>query len=50
MNFLEENDSELLAILNKLENDKTLIDLSSSKKTLCIWAIFLLGKCGVLHI
>jgi len=36
MNFLEENDSELLAILNKLENDKTLIDLSSSKKTLCI--------------
>ena len=24
--------------------------LSSSKKTLCIWTIFLLGKCGFLHI
>jgi len=23
---------------------------SSSKKTLRIWAIFLFGKCGVLHI
>jgi len=30
---------------------KVYLDIPSSlKKTLCIWAIFLLGKCGVLHI